>query len=92
MNDKASQVARLNNEISRALATGHQPNDLLDARDQVIREINQYVQTTRWRPTTAASACLSGAARRWCWASTAGQLSVAETKEYPGSQQHGAVL
>ncbi|MCU9611863.1 flagellar hook-associated protein FlgK, partial [Escherichia coli] len=30
-----------------ARGNGQQPNDLLDQRDQLIRDINQYVQTSQ---------------------------------------------
>ena len=87
VNDKASQVARLNNEISRALATGHQPNDLLDARDQVIREINQYVQTTQVAADDGSISLFVGGSQALVLGINSGQLSVEETKEYPGSQR-----
>lgn len=87
VNDKASQVARLNNEISRALATGHQPNDLLDARDQVIREINQYVQTTQVAADDGSVSLFVGGSQALVLGINSGQLSVEETREYPGSQR-----
>lgn len=87
VNDKASQVARLNNEISRALATGHQPNDLLDARDQVIREINQYVQTTQVAADDGSISLFVGGSQALVLGINSGQLSLEETKEYPGSQR-----
>jgi len=30
----------------RAQGSGQAPNDLLDQRDQLIKDLNQYVQTT----------------------------------------------
>lgn len=46
INDKASQIAKINEEITRSLGSGRQPNDLLDQRDQLISELNQYVKTS----------------------------------------------
>lgn len=46
VNSLAQRIATANQEIARALGTGQTPNDLLDQRDQLIRELNQYVQTT----------------------------------------------
>lgn len=46
INTLARNIADVNNEIARANGTGQSPNDLLDRRDQLVRELNQYVQTT----------------------------------------------
>ena len=42
----AKQVASLNQQIARAQGGGQSPNDLLDQRDQAMRELDQHVQTT----------------------------------------------
>lgn len=46
INSLAERIASVNGEISRALNSGQPPNDLLDQRDQLIKELNQHVQTT----------------------------------------------
>lgn len=46
INSLAKSIAGVNAEIARATGTGQSPNDLLDRRDQLVRELNQYVQTT----------------------------------------------
>jgi len=46
INNLAGQIAKTNEQIALALGSGHTPNDLLDQRDQLIRDLNQYVQTT----------------------------------------------
>jgi flagellar hook-associated protein 1 FlgK len=46
INTLAQGIAAVNDEIARAQGTGQSPNDLLDRRDQLVRELNQYVQTT----------------------------------------------
>ena len=46
VNSLARRIASANEEIARAQGTGHSPNDLLDQRDQLIKDLNQYVQTT----------------------------------------------
>jgi len=46
LNTLAASVAQVNEKIARALGNGQPPNDLYDQRDQLIRDINQYVQTT----------------------------------------------
>ena len=47
VNSLAAQMASVNEQIARAKGNGQTPNDLLDQRDQIIRDINQYVQTTQ---------------------------------------------
>ena len=46
INSLAAQIAKTNEQIAVAVGSGHTPNDLLDQRDQLIRELNQFVQTT----------------------------------------------
>ncbi len=46
INSLAKSIAAVNDEISRSNGSGQPPNDLLDRRDQLIKELNQYVQTT----------------------------------------------
>ncbi len=46
VNSLAGRIAAVNEEIARAQGTSHSPNDLLDQRDQLIKDLNQYVQTT----------------------------------------------
>jgi len=46
VNSLAKSIAGVNLEITRAQGAGQPPNDLLDRRDQLVRELNQYVQTT----------------------------------------------
>jgi flagellar hook-associated protein 1 len=45
VNSLAGRIASVNDEIARAKGTGQTPNDLLDQRDQLIQEVNKYVQT-----------------------------------------------
>lgn len=46
INTLAKSIAEVNDEIARAQGKGQPPNDLLDRRDQLVRELNQFVQTT----------------------------------------------
>ncbi len=46
INSLSASIAQVNAEITRASGNGQPPNDLLDRRDQLIRNLNQYVQTT----------------------------------------------
>jgi flagellar hook-associated protein 1 FlgK len=46
INSIAQNIANVNSEIARASGSGQSPNDLLDRRDQLVRDLNQFVQTT----------------------------------------------
>lgn len=46
INSLAHGIADVNSQIAKATGNGQSPNDLLDRRDQLVRELNQYVQTT----------------------------------------------
>ncbi|MBB1077190.1 flagellar hook-associated protein FlgK [Rhodoferax sp. 4810] len=46
INTLANSIAAVNDKIARAQGTGQTPNDLLDQRDQLVRELNQFIQTT----------------------------------------------
>ena len=87
VNNLAGQVATLNAQIARSVASGHQPNDLLDSRDQLIRDINQYIQTSQVDADDGTISLFVGGSQALVLGSTTGQLSVAETSEYPGSQK-----
>lgn len=51
VNSYAKQIAVLNGNIKRAVASGNgvQPNDLLDQRDQLVTKLNQEVKATTLR-------------------------------------------
>ena len=46
INTLATNIAQVNEQISRAQGNGQPPNDLLDHRDELIHQLNQLVQTT----------------------------------------------
>ncbi|NDP39575.1 MAG: flagellar hook-associated protein FlgK [Rhodoferax sp.] len=46
INSLAHSIAEINDKIARTQGSGQPPNDLLDQRDQLVRDLNQYVQTS----------------------------------------------
>lgn len=46
INSLAQGIADVNEKISRTVGSGQPPNDLLDRRDQLVRQLNTYIQTT----------------------------------------------
>jgi flagellar hook-associated protein 1 FlgK len=47
LNGFLTQIADTNSQIAIAQASGQSPNDLLDQRDQLIHDVNKYVQTSQ---------------------------------------------
>lgn len=47
VNTLAQNIADVNVQISRASGSGQPPNDLLDRRDQLIRDLNKLMQTSQ---------------------------------------------
>jgi flagellar hook-associated protein 1 FlgK len=47
LNELLSQIANSNYQIAQALSGGQIPNDLLDQRDQLTHQVNQYIQTSQ---------------------------------------------
>lgn len=45
INSIATHIAAVNQQVANATGSGQTPNDLLDLRDQLIRDLNKYVQT-----------------------------------------------
>ncbi|MGM3387121.1 flagellar hook-associated protein FlgK [Stutzerimonas stutzeri] len=46
VNRLAGSIGSLNNAIAIAAANGQQPNDLLDARDEAVRQLSTYIGVT----------------------------------------------
>ena len=47
VNSLAKNIAGINEQIARAKGNGQPANDLLDQRDQLIRDLNQHIQTSQ---------------------------------------------
>lgn len=46
-NSLAQRIADLNQQIARVKGLGHEPNDLLDQREQLIAQLSDYVQVAQ---------------------------------------------
>ena len=46
INSLAKNIADVNDQIARIQGNGQPPNDLLDKREQLVRELNTFVQTS----------------------------------------------
>ena len=46
VNSLAERIVQVNREVAHASGSGQPPNDLLDKRDQLVKELGTYVQTS----------------------------------------------
>lgn len=79
INNLATQIAKANQEISRAIGSGHQPNDLLDQRDQLVSELNKYIQTTSIPSSDGTIGVFVGGSQALVLGTNASTLSVSAT-------------
>ncbi|AVP58900.1 flagellar hook-associated protein FlgK [Pulveribacter suum] len=89
INSLAGSIADVNEQIARVKGNGQTPNDLLDRRDQLIRELNQYVQTTQIPADDGTVGVFVGGSQALVLGATAAQLSIDESQLFPGSRQQG---
>lgn len=87
INSLAGQIASVNEQIARAKGNGQTPNDLLDNRDQLIREMNQYVQTTQIPADDGTVGLFVGGSQPLVLGTTPSQVSVDDATQFPGSGQ-----
>jgi len=87
VNSLAAQVAALNGQISRSQASGHAPNDLLDARAQLVREISQCVQVTQSSAEDGSLNLLLAGSQPLVLGTQSAQLQLRESAQFPGSGQ-----
>ncbi|QXL84247.1 flagellar hook-associated protein FlgK [Comamonas sp. NLF-1-9] len=87
VNTLARNVAAVNEQIASARGNGQTPNDLLDQRDQLIRELNQYVQTTQIPADDGTMGIFVGGSQALVLGNKAATLAVRESQLFPGSAQ-----
>jgi flagellar hook-associated protein 1 FlgK len=85
VNALAKQVATINQQIAQAKGLGHTPNDLLDQRDQLVSEINQYMQVTTIEADDGTLGLFIGGGQRLVLSNQALEL-VVQPGEYDQTQ------
>ena len=85
INSLAKNIADVNEQIASATGNGQVPNDLLDKRDQLIRELNQYIQTTQIPADDGSVGLFIAGSQPLVLGNTATPMSVSEISEFPGS-------
>ena len=87
VNSLATRIAALNAQIAQTRGNGQSPNDLLDQRDQLITDLNRYVQTTQIAADDGSIGLFVASSQPLVLGDTAAQLSVGDALEFPGSGQ-----
>ena len=87
VNSLATRIAALNAQIAQTRGNGQSPNDMLDQRDQLITDLNRYVQTTQVAADDGSIGLFVAGSQPLVLGGTAAQLSVGDAPEFPGSGQ-----
>lgn len=77
INTIASNLAKVNDQIARAKGTGQTPNDLLDHREQLVRDLNQLVQTSQVQADDGSLSIFIGGSQALVLGTTASTVSLA---------------
>lgn len=91
VNTIAQQIAALNQQITNAKGNGQSPNDLLDQRDQLIRDLNQYVQTTQLKSTDGSISLFVASSQPLVMGNTASTISVKDRLVFGGGTDNKAL-
>ena len=76
VNSLAQGIADVNAQIAKAIGYGQPPNDLLDRRDQLVSELNRYVQTTSIAADDGTVGIFIGGSQALVLGTTAAQISI----------------
>lgn len=91
INRLAPQIAELNVLISRAKGNGQPPNDLLDQRDQLIRDLNKYIQTSQVDATDGSISLFVASSQPLVLGGTVSTISVQDRKSFGGGSDNKAL-
>lgn len=78
INKLTKSIADVNEQVARTQGNGQPANDLLDQRDQLIRNLNQYVQTTSVAASDGSVSLFIGGSQPLVMGSTAAQVSLVD--------------
>jgi flagellar hook-associated protein 1 FlgK len=83
INSLATRIATTNGQIALATGNGQSPNSLLDQRDQLVHELNQYVQTSSLPATDGTVGIFLANSQALVLGTGAATVSVGKS-EFPG--------
>jgi flagellar hook-associated protein 1 FlgK len=87
VNTLAQKIADVNSQIAIAKGSGQPPNDLLDKRDQLIHDLNQYVQTSSVLADDGTVGVYIGGSQSLVLGGSASTISLSPTKNDFGDPQ-----
>jgi flagellar hook-associated protein 1 FlgK len=76
INTLTKQIAVINDSIAKYTGSGHAPNDLLDQRDQLVKQLNKQVQVTTVAADDGTMSVFMGGGQLLVLGNTAQSLSV----------------
>ena len=85
INSLAQSIASVNAQIVEAKGKGQTPNDLLDKRDQLIRDLNVHIQTTQIAADDGSVGVFVSSSQPLVLGTSAATLSLGAPDAFPGS-------
>lgn len=76
VNDLAKQIADVNQKIAISKGAGHDPNDLLDTRDELVKQLNTKIQVSTVSADDGSVSVFMGGGQRLVLGNTSEQLTV----------------
>lgn len=76
INDFAKQIADINQKIALTRGAGHDPNDLLDTRDELIKQLNTKIQVSTVASDDGTLSVFMGGGQRLVLGNQAEKLTV----------------
>lgn len=78
----AQNIAGVNEQLARAKANGQPANDLLDQRDQLVRDLNQLIQTTQVAADDGTLSIFVAGSQPLVLGNQAGLVSIDDPKDF----------
>lgn len=76
VNDLAKQIADVNQKIAISKGSGHDPNDLLDTRDELVKQLNTKMQVSTVAADDGSLSVFLGGGQRLVLGNIAEQMTV----------------
>lgn len=85
VNTLVRDIAQINSTIRDAQSRGQPPNDLLDQRDELVRQLNEQIYTTQVTADDGTVSLFTAGGNTLVLGDMAGQLQAEESLSFPGS-------
>ncbi len=92
INQLAQNIASVNDQIARAKGNGQPPNDLLDQRDQLVRNLNKYIQTTQVTADDGTLSVFVAGSQPLVLGNKAGSVSIGDPKDFGAASGQKSLL